>query len=237
MDKFLVKDCDTNGGMKRRPRGFALVITLSLLVLLTVVAVGLLSLSAVSVRVASRDDARAVARSNARLALTIALGELQKEMGPDMRVSSESALFDASKDSETIEGIEQSRWLASYDSWGSWLNGTYARPGGGGAVKIDNTYGPRRESMFRRWLLSLPEDNQDDIGAPNSLAGWDKTNSVELVGAGSLGEAATQHPDRVTRAYLVPAGDSGKHAWWIGPENHKARVNLAKRPRNLAAAE
>ena len=237
MDKFLVKDCDTNGGMKRRPRGFALVITLSLLVLLTVVAVGLLSLSAVSVRVASRDDARAVARSNARLALTIALGELQKEMGPDMRVSSESALFDASKDSETIEGIEQSRWLASYDSWGSWLNGTYSRPGGGGAVKIDNTYGPRRESMFRRWLLSLPEDNQDDIGAPNSLAGWDKTNSVELVGAGSLGEAATQHPDRVTRAYLVPVGDSGKHAWWIGPENHKARVNLAKRPRNLAAAE
>ena len=76
MDKSLVKDCGKNGGMSIRPRGFALVITLSLLVLLTVVAVGLLSLSAVSVRVASRDDARAVARSNARLALTIALGEV-----------------------------------------------------------------------------------------------------------------------------------------------------------------
>ena len=44
----------------------------------------------------------------------MALGELQKEMGPDMRVSAESAIFDTNKDSESIEGVAQSRWLASY---------------------------------------------------------------------------------------------------------------------------
>jgi hypothetical protein len=230
----LQKDVKRPG--KGHPQGFALVITLSLMVLLTIVAVGLLSLSAISLRGSSQQDAQAVARANARLALTIALGELQKEMGPDMRVSAESALFDGNQQSETIEGVEQSQWLASYDAWGDWLNSGYRRPDGGASLRISNTYGPRREQMFRRWLLSLPEGREGDVDAPDSLAGWDKTNSVELVGAGTLGTAAERHPEQVTRAYLVPVGTSGKHAWWIGPENHKARVNLAKRPRDLAAA-
>ena len=69
-------------------RGFALVATLSLLILLTIVAVGMLSLAAVTLRSTSQDSAAMEARANARLALMIALGELQKKMGPDQRVSS-----------------------------------------------------------------------------------------------------------------------------------------------------
>ena len=30
-----------------------------------------------------------------------------------------------SKDIEKVDGVEQSRWMASYDSWGSWLNASY----------------------------------------------------------------------------------------------------------------
>lgn len=89
--------------------------------------------------------------------------------------------------------------------------------------------------MFRRWLLSMPEGQETNIDAPVSLAGWNDTNSVVLVGKGSLGiDPANPKPgdelDRVTRAYPTPVGKNGKHAWWIGPENHKARVNMAKRP-------
>jgi hypothetical protein len=69
-------------------RGFALVATLSLMVLLTLVALGMLSLSAVTLRSTSQDSAAMEARANARLALMIALGELQKGMGPDQRISS-----------------------------------------------------------------------------------------------------------------------------------------------------
>lgn len=213
--------------------GFALVITLSLMVLLTVIAVGLLGLSAISLRSSSQEDARAIARANARMALMIALGELQKEMGPDMRVSAQSALFDNNLETEAIEGVGQSQWLASYDAWGDWLTATYSRPGGGGSLKISDTYGPRREKMFRRWLLSLPEGSESDIDAPDSPDSWNEDESVELVGAGTLGEAAERNPERVTRAYLVPVGTSGKQAWWIGPENHKARVDLAAQPRDL----
>ena len=188
----------TKGRSKDRP-GFALVITLSLMVLLTVIAVGLLGLSAISLRSSSQEDARSIARANARMALMIALGELQNEMGPDMRVSAQSALFDSNPSTETVEGVGQSQWLASYDAWGDWLTANYARPGGG-TLRIADTYGPRREKMFRRWLISLPEGSESDIDAPDSPDSWDEAESVELVGAGTLGEAAGRNPARVARA-------------------------------------
>lgn len=68
-------------------RGFALVVTLSMMVLLTVIVVGTLSLSAVTLRSVDKDAAQAVARANARLAMMIAIGQLQKEAGPDQRVT------------------------------------------------------------------------------------------------------------------------------------------------------
>ena len=64
-----------------KPRGFALIITLALMVLLTLIVVGLLSLSTVALRTASQGNAMAMARSNARVALIIALGQLQKAAG------------------------------------------------------------------------------------------------------------------------------------------------------------
>ena len=101
-----------------RSRGFALAVTVSLMVLLTIIAVGLLSLSAVSLRGSAQGNARAMAEANARLALMIAVGELQKEMGPDSRISAEAALFDSNMETEKVDGVAQSRWLASYNAWG-----------------------------------------------------------------------------------------------------------------------
>lgn len=100
-------------GQNARPLGFALVSTLALMVLLAVLAVGLLSLSAISLRTASRNDAMTEARANARLALMIAIGELQEEMGPDMRVSAKAAIFDQNPVTEDIDGVDQPHWLAS----------------------------------------------------------------------------------------------------------------------------
>ena len=77
---------------KLRLNGFALVVTLALMILLTVIAVGLLSLSAISLRSSSQTMAQGEARANARLALMLALGDLQKTMGPDRRVSANSAI-------------------------------------------------------------------------------------------------------------------------------------------------
>jgi Tfp pilus assembly protein PilX len=75
-----------------REKGFALVVTLSLMILLTIVAVGLLSLSAITLRGSSQGAALATARANARMALCLAIGELQKQAGPDQRVSARADL-------------------------------------------------------------------------------------------------------------------------------------------------
>lgn len=221
---------------KSRPfdDGFALVATLMMMVLVAILALGMLGLSSVSLRVSSARSAEAEARANARFALMNAIGKLQSEMGPDMRISSQAALHDSDPSTAAIDGVQQPNWLGSYDSWGTWLNTEYETPEGD-TFNIRDTYGNRRSAMFRRWLVSLPSDQTGNIDAPSMGAGLDDDNSVILVGEGTLGvDYAASNSEQVTRAYLA-AVDGGRYAWWIGPENHKAKVGLAARTRDLAA--
>ena len=85
--KRLMKSHLSKSSRFSRKTGFALVITLSLMILLTIIAVGLLSLSSISLRSASNSSAMAQARQNARMALMLAMGELQKYAGQDQRVT------------------------------------------------------------------------------------------------------------------------------------------------------
>jgi Tfp pilus assembly protein PilX len=77
----------------RESRGFALVISLSLMVLLVAISVGLLGISAISLRSSTQSEAMQVARANARMALTLALGELQKNAGPDQAITASSSIL------------------------------------------------------------------------------------------------------------------------------------------------
>lgn len=80
---------------KRRPSGgFALVATILLMVLLAMVVIGTLSLSTVSMRSSNQDASMAIARANARMALMIAIGELQQHAGPDTRVTASADILD-----------------------------------------------------------------------------------------------------------------------------------------------
>lgn len=113
-----------NLSRKGSPRGFALVISLSLMVLLVVLSVGLLGLSSISLRSSTRSEAMQVAKANARMALVIALGELQKAAGPDQSITASSAIRTDAKETQwtgawsTVPGAskEQVRWLVSGDT-------------------------------------------------------------------------------------------------------------------------
>ena len=100
-------------------RGFALVVAVSMLVLLTMIALGLLSLSSTSVRSTSLTRAQERAQANARMALMIAIGELQMQMGPDQRISANSSILSTSE-------VTNSQWWGVWDSWRAG-SGTYDR--------------------------------------------------------------------------------------------------------------
>src|SRR5687768_11417868 len=90
-----------SSSMRPSEKGFALIATLSLMILLVVIAVGLLSLSAISLRTGGGSSARTAARANARLALMIAIGDLQKHAGPDQRVTANAEMVVPSAASPT----------------------------------------------------------------------------------------------------------------------------------------
>lgn len=76
----------------RHPAGFSLVITLMLMALIVIVGIGMLQLATISLRANSVSESRAIARANARMALQLAIAQLQKEMGPDQRISAPASL-------------------------------------------------------------------------------------------------------------------------------------------------
>lgn len=184
-------------------RGFALVVTISLMVLLTLLAVGLLSLSVISLRASTQMEAHAAAQSNARVGLMVALGELQKELGPDGRINSNAGISE-----QTVPG--QRNWVAVYDAWDASQNGR-----------------PDPDRQFRRYLVSGNTSTlQSRAAAAVPLSG----ETVELVAAGTLGTRADAD---FVRAGTVPvtaggSGSGGYYAWWIGDENSKAKVNAGR---------
>jgi hypothetical protein len=240
----------------RGSEGFALVITLSLMILLTVVAVGLLSLSAVSLRSTSQSQAKSEAQSNARLALMIALGELQKQLGPDQRVSANSSILADSN-------VRHPHWTGVWDSWRAGpVDRTNPTPDDLSAHQtipdaravpngMSPTYAANRADHFRSWLLSLNPNEASSISAARDLqlAGTRmpaaNATAVQLVAEGSLGTGANAADFVSARLLNVQPGATGgslrgRYGWWIGDESQKARVtddSFASPGQSLTTAE
>ena len=186
--------------------GFALVVTLSLMILLTVIAVGLLTLSSISLRSSTQGQSSAAARANARLALMMAIGELQKEMGPDSRIS-------APYDAGTSAPGGQPHWTAVYDSWKS-------TPG---AAETPAS----RALKFRGWLVS---GANQATGGPNGIG-----ETVVLVSQGGLASTAAL-ADQITAPMhgLAGGNNQGRIAWWVSDESSKAKINAGGNADGLA---
>lgn len=204
-----------------RPRGFALVATISIMVLLTVLTLGLVSLSTVALRSGSNQKAQREARANARLAMTLAIGELQKYTGKDQRVTAEADILSDDGFAGFEASEEKSHYVGAYsteewhDRGGSRLRGNLR--------KHDDD---RNKRAFQRWLTSGDSESVrslDFVKAP--LA---DSESVVVVGEGTVGDG---NPGDVVRVPKDGVEDgqgriSGRIGWWVGDEGVKAKVNL-----------
>ena len=218
----------------RIPPGFALVATLSLMVLLVILAVGLLSLSAVTLRNTGQSSAQAEARANARMALMVAIGELQKQIGPDQRITANGGILDDPSTSSN-EALHP-HWTGVWNSWKAGDGTSFHRSVEGESLMgMAPTYLAGRNDYFRSWLLSLDPDEASDWESAKSLslAGVRTPSADEdailLVGEGSLGEDAK--PVDYVSARLIDvnlsaanSGFRGRYAWWVGDQTQKARV-------------
>jgi hypothetical protein len=196
--------------------GFALVITLSLMVLLTVVAIGLLTLSAITLRASGHGEAMATARANARMALALAIGQLQKDAGPDRRVTARADILGENVANPRLTGV-----------WDSWEIKASAPPSGGDFEK------PAKDAKFRSWLVSGPDPAAT---ATADFASQPPAAPVTLWDKGSLGEQAPA--TSLVQAGKIPlAAPAGALAWAVLDEGVKARVNTAHQPKAGTLAE
>ena len=185
-------------------------VTLCLMILLTVIAVGLLGLSTIALRTASQAEAMATARANARLALMLALGELQKTAGPDKAITATSEILTDSPAKPNTTGV-----------WESWD----FKPDGGA---LD--YNSEKTQKFRCWLVS----NSDPAAVKSQnfgTANW-SGDTIELVGDASLGGKSPTSAKVVAGKVRVSRDGKvgGAYAWHVADEAVKARINTYRDP-------
>lgn len=187
----------------RKSRGFALVVTVSLMILLTVIVIGLLSLSSVSLRSSSNEQMNQEARQNARLALILAIGELQSATGPDQRVTAPAEIRGVSAVQSHLTGV-----------WQGW------KWDGAGTANFQD----KKKSQFLRWLVSTR-----DSSTASDLAFVEKAvaGGVGILVKGNRSPAEKDQVD----AEIVPIISGGKNlrqgfAWAVFDESAKLPTAL-----------
>jgi hypothetical protein len=203
---------------RKTPPGFALVATLMMMMLLAVIAVGLLGLSSIELRKTGNGSAMERARANARMALMIALGELQENLGPDQRVSADARVaYEGSTDPEHPHWV--SVWKTTQEDGQPWITRD-AEKGGLSDARQAGGWNARDERMTT--LVSGNETGmlyQDDgSGGTGEL--------VPLVDKGSLGPDA-EDEDFVSAPRVEVTNSptaKGGYAWWVGDLGAQANV-------------
>lgn len=195
----------------RTPRGFSLIVTVTLMILLSLLAVGVLSLSSTTLRGTSSGVFQQEARGNARLGLQMAVAELQRMTGDDRSVTAPAAAV--------LANAAQPHLLGAWESW-SWDPLTESGT---------PDYRGEKQNRFRGWLTSQvnSQTQEQNLAFAASLPPGE---TAPLFAAGTLGTTSGEQP---IRAEMIPLssnqGDiSGNFAWTVLAEDTKARVNLVR---------
>ncbi|MEO0510451.1 MAG: hypothetical protein AAF065_11390 [Verrucomicrobiota bacterium] len=206
---------------QRNTHGFALVVALSLMAFILLLLISLTTIVQVETKTSTLSQSQLKAELNSLLSLNIAMGELQRAMGPDQRISATAEIL-TTNDSDIPRGKR--------NIVGAWSSA----PDGGDFDDPAYTNGE-----LVAWLgsdardangIPVPNYNQIDSPAPDDL------NAAVLVGPGSLADnngIVIDDKDQVvidlTNSNIVEGNSTtGRYGWWVGDEGVKARINLEK---------
>ena len=189
----------------RRSRGFALLITLTLLAFVVLLLVGLASYTKIETAVAGNFQKQAQARQNAQLALDVALAQLQKHAGPDTRVT-------ATADSVTGVVNQKRYYTGVWDATDAAATPVWLVSG------LETATAPSVTT-------AIPAASQVTLVGPN-------TDGSAFLANGNPGANQVVVPLQALTSVGVPgqagatAATIGRYAWWIGDQGVKAPVAL-----------
>jgi hypothetical protein len=182
--------------------GFALVLSLLLMAFVVLLLLAMSSLVSVEMKSSDLQKKENKARQIALLGVHVALGELQKTMGPDQRISARAELLDQDPSTLVIEGVQNPYWT------GVW---TLIDPDDARTVEFD------------RWLVSGDPTTNEQVTAPETAP----VDGIELVS-----DRSTDGSGSSVTAALVPVdvggAGAGRFAYWIGDEGVKAKLSSAE---------
>lgn len=241
---------------KQDRKGFTLIITISLLVLLTLVGIGILSLSAVTLRTGGQSNAQRIARDNARMALMIALGQLQKHAGSDTRVTATADIAAGTGGIAAAPGAAPinntsvnslNKGLSAVQNGSRFWTGVWSNRDAASLI-----YNKTPSPYLVQWLVSGNEinyatlttphagilPNSGDISVSSSGAVPDAQKAVVLAGNYTIGDpGASTVPNYVAAPLVKISTDgtgnaAGRYAWWVGDEGVKAKINIPQTNKN-----
>ena len=161
--------------------GFALIATVSVMVLIVLVAMAMLALSTTEIRSSRQGNAQAEAQANARLALMIAIGNLQKHAGSDMRITAPADIVDDS-------------YPAGLGVWRSWEGSDHQQSGSLQGRPIAPDYSAKNKSVsddgrFVSWLVSGADSDPLPGDLPSLIRKVPSTGTAPILAEGTLADS------------------------------------------------
>ncbi len=186
-----------------------------LLLLLVTLALGLFNLASFELRKSSRNDQAAVAKANARLALMQAIGQLQRTMGPDQRVSATADILP--------KDVKQPHWT------GVWRS---TMQNGASFMARNDLAGSLRDE---RWEQKLNPADQ--------VMEWLVSGQGDPTAASNAGMVALYHEEKLPVVEVPKVNVAGKSggiaghlAWWTGDLGVRANLRTSDSRAHLTAS-
>ncbi|GAA5482159.1 hypothetical protein [Haloferula sargassicola] len=215
-----LRNLPTRRKQRQVPAGFALVVVTLMMVLMSLLAIGLLSLGSVVSRGSRQAESRKVADANARMALMLALNDLQKTLGDDRRITADASLLMGSGTS--------SRPAAGSAAVGVWESDYSDISENRSGDPPD--YSTRRDNNFIQWLVSAP--NREVVEDMDYDPSGSSASDPALLFSENL-DGFNLQADKVLIGDVND--ESGAYAWAVTQNATKAQINVGgdrKRTRN-----
>ncbi len=218
--------------------GFTLIITITMMVLLSLIAVGFLSLSTITIRASSTSSAMREAQHNAKMAMILALGDLQAHLGPDQRISATANIAGSATGDELAPGAapqnnnsvtQRPKGLTSVQNGTRYWTGVFTN-----RSSPDLIYTETPTPTLQQWLVSgnrllsasgpniTPASARCVVSANGQVS--DQKSAVVLVGNNSV-RNSTQYVAVPLLTIGTAGNTTGRYGYWIGDEGVKSIVN------------